>query len=249
MGKTLLSSISTRAPKDFDKVATKAKTTAILQKLNELQNLLYAESKHAILVVMQGMDASGKDGVIRNVFGQLNPQGVTVKSFKVPTPEELSHDFLWRVHQAAPAKGMIQIFNRSQYEDILVTRVHGIIDDATAKKRMKAINDFEQLLTEHNSTRILKFYLHVSPEEQQQRLKERLDDPAKQWKYNANDFEEAKKWDDYMHMYEEAFDKCNDVPWTIVPADQNWYKEYLIANTLLETLQSLDMKYPGLKKD
>lgn len=249
MGKTLLSSISTRAPKDFDKVATKAKTTAILQKLNELQNLLYAESRHAILVVIQGMDASGKDGVIRNVFGQFNPQGVTVKSFKVPTAEELSHDFLWRVHQAAPAKGMIQVFNRSQYEDILVTRVHGIIDDATAKKRMKAINDFEQLLTEHNSTRILKFYLHVSPEEQQQRLKERLDDPAKQWKYNANDFEEAKKWDDYMHMYEEAFDKCNDVPWTIVPADQNWYKEYLIANTLLETLQSLDMKYPGLKKD
>jgi len=249
MGNTLLSSISTRAPKDFDKVATKAKTTAILQKLNELQNLLYAESKHAILVVIQGMDASGKDGVIRNVFGQFNPQGVTVKSFKVPTAEELSHDFLWRVHQAAPAKGMIQVFNRSQYEDILVTRVHGIIDDATAKKRMKAINDFEQLLTEHNSTQVLKFYLHVSPEEQQQRLKERLDDPAKQWKYNAKDFEEAKKWDAYMQMYEEAFDKCKAVPWTIVPADQNWYKEYLIANTLLETLQGLDMKYPGLKKD
>lgn len=249
MGKTLLSSISTRAPKELDKVATKARTTAILQKLNELQNLLYAESKHAILVVIQGMDASGKDGVIRNVFGQLNPQGVTVKSFKVPTAEELSHDFLWRVHNAAPGKGMIQIFNRSQYEDILVTRVHGIIDDAIAKKRMKAINDFEQLLTEHNSTRILKFYLHVSPEEQQQRLKERLDDPAKQWKYNANDFEEAKKWDDYMRMYEDAFQHCNDIPWTIVPADQNWYKEYLIASTLLETLQSLNMKFPGLKKD
>ncbi|MGN6420979.1 MAG: PPK2 family polyphosphate kinase [Pseudobacter sp.] len=249
MGKTLLSSISTRAPKELDKAATKAKTTAILQKLNELQNLLYAESKHAILVVIQGMDASGKDGVIRNVFGQLNPQGVTVKSFKVPTAEELSHDFLWRVHNAAPAKGMIQIFNRSQYEDILVTRVHGIIDDAIAKKRMKAINDFEQLLTEHNSTSILKFYLHVSPEEQQQRLKERLDDPAKQWKYNANDFEEAKKWDDYMRMYEDAFQHCNDVPWTIVPADQNWYKEYLIASTLLETLQRLNMKFPGLKKD
>lgn len=249
MGKTLLTSISTRAPKDLDKVATKAKTVAILQKLNELQNLLYAESKHAILVVIQGMDASGKDGVIRNVFGQLNPQGVTVKSFKVPTAEELSHDFLWRVHQAAPGKGMIQIFNRSQYEDILVTRVHGIIDDGIAKKRMKAINDFEQLLTEHNNTRILKFYLHISPEEQQQRLKERLDDPAKQWKYNANDFEEAKKWDDYMRMYEDAFQHCNVVPWTIVPADQNWYKEYLIANTMLETLQSLNMKYPGLKKD
>lgn len=249
MGKTLLSSISTRAPKEFEKQDIKAKTIAILQKLNELQNLLYAASKHAILVVIQGMDASGKDGVIRNVFGSLNPQGVMVKSFKVPTSEELSHDFLWRVHAAAPAKGMIQIFNRSHYEDILVTRVHNIIDDGTAKKRMKAINDFEQLLTEHNSTQILKFYLHVSPEEQQLRLKERIDDPAKQWKYNANDFEEAKKWDEYMKVYDDAFTHCNNIPWTIVPADQNWYKEYLIASTLLKTLQDLDMKYPGLKKD
>lgn len=249
MGKTLLSSISTRAPKEFEKQDIKAKTIAILQKLNELQNLLYAESKHAILVVIQGMDASGKDGVIRNVFGSLNPQGVMVKSFKVPTTEELSHDFLWRVHSAVPAKGMIQIFNRSHYEDILVTRVHNLIDDNIAKKRMKAINDFEQLLTEHNSTQVLKFYLHVSPEEQQLRLKERIDDPAKQWKYNAKDFEEAKKWDDYMKVYDDAFTHCNDVPWTIVPADQNWYKEYLIASTLLKTLQDLDMKYPGLKKD
>lgn len=249
MGKTLLSSISTRAPKEFEKQDIKSRTIAILQKLDELQNLLYAESKHAILVVIQGMDASGKDGVIRNVFGSLNPQGVTVKSFKVPTAEELSHDFLWRVHAAAPAKGVIQIFNRSHYEDIIVTRVHNLIDDNTAKKRMKAINDFEQLLTEHNSTRILKFYLHVSPEEQQERLKERIDDPAKQWKYNANDFEEAKKWNDYMKVYEDAFAQCNNIPWTIVPADQNWYKEYLIASALLKTLQDLDMKYPGLKKD
>jgi PPK2 family polyphosphate:nucleotide phosphotransferase len=249
MGKTLLSSISTRAPKEFEKQDTKSKTAAILQKLDELQNLLYAESKHAILVIIQGMDASGKDGVIRNVFGSLNPQGVTVKSFKVPTAEELSHDFLWRVHAHAPAKGVIQIFNRSHYEDILVTRVHHLIDDGIARKRMKAINDFEQLLTEHGSTQILKFYLHISPEEQQERLKERIDDPAKQWKYNANDFEEAKKWDEYMKVYEEAFAHCNDIPWTIVPADQNWYKEYLIADTLLKTLQHLDMKYPGLKKD
>lgn len=249
MGKTLLSSISTRAPKDFEKQATKATTTAILQKLDDLQNLLYAESKHSILVVIQGMDASGKDGVIRNVFGHLNPQGVTVRSFKVPTALEISHDFLWRIHEAAPAKGVIQIFNRSHYEDILITRVHHLIDDATAKKRMKAINDFEQLLAEHNNTQILKFYLHVSPEEQQERLKERIDDPAKQWKYNAQDFEEAKKWDQYMNAYEDAFAHCNNIPWTIVPADQNWYKEYLIANTLLETLQRLNMKFPGLKKD
>lgn len=249
MGKTLLSSISTRAPKDLEKQATKATTTAILQKLDELQNLLYAESKHSILVVIQGMDASGKDGVIRNVFGSLNPQGVTVKSFKAPTTEELSHDFLWRVHASAPGKGVIQIFNRSHYEDILITRVHHLIDDATAQKRMKAINDFEQLLTEHNNTHILKFYLHISPEEQQERLKERIDDPAKQWKYNAQDFEEAKKWDQYMNAYEDAFAHCNNIPWTIVPSDQNWYKEYLIATTLLETLQRLNMKYPGLKKD
>lgn len=244
-----LSDISTRAPKEFDKQETKLKTASILEKLDELQNLLYAESKHALLVVIQGMDASGKDGVIRNVFGSLNPQGVMVKSFKVPTAEELSHDFLWRIHEASPSKGVIQIFNRSQYEDILVTRVHGIIDDNVAKKRMKAINSFEKLLEEHNSTHILKFYLHVSPEEQQLRLKERIEDPTKQWKYNAKDFEEAKLWDNYQRMYEDCFEHCNEVPWTIVPSDQNWYKEFLIATKVLTTLQGLNMKYPGLKKD
>lgn len=246
MGK--LAELSTRAPKDWDKKETKEKTDKMLAELDELQNLLFAESKHSILVVIQGMDASGKDGVIRNVFGNLNPQGVTVKSFKAPTAEELSHDFLWRVHHAAPPKGMIQIFNRSHYEDILITRVHKWCDDATAKKRMKAINDFEQLLTEHNNTRILKFYLHVSPEEQQERLTERIHDPSKQWKYNEKDFAEAKLWDEYMRMYEDCFEQCSKVPWTIVPADQNWYKEYLIAETLLNTLKKLKIQYPGLKK-
>jgi polyphosphate kinase 2 (PPK2 family) len=144
MGKIKLAEISTRAPKDMDKEKTKKKTDEILDELNELQNLLYAESNHALLVVIQGMDASGKDGVIRNVFGKLNPQGVTVKSFKAPSPEELAHDFLWRIHSHAPAKGMIQIFNRSHYEDILITRVHKWCDDKTAKKRMKMINSFEQ---------------------------------------------------------------------------------------------------------
>jgi polyphosphate kinase 2 (PPK2 family) len=143
---------------------------------------------------------------------------------------------------------MIQLLNRSHYEDVLVTRVHKMIDDKTAKKRMKAINDFEQLLVEHNNTQILKFYLHISPEEQQQRLQERIQNPAKQWKYNEKDFEEAKLWDDYMAAYEDCFEHCNDVPWTIVPADQNWYKEYLIAHTLLKALEKLDMKFPGLKK-
>lgn len=248
MGKYKLSDIDTRAPKDFDKQATKEKTAKILEELDELQNLLYAESKHSILIVIQGMDASGKDGVVRNVFGKLNPQGVTVKSFKAPVAEELSHDFLWRVHSHTPAKGMIQLFNRSHYEDILITRVHKWCDDKTAKKRMSAINDFEKLLAEHNSTLVFKFYLHVSKEEQQERLQERVKDTSKQWKYNENDFSEARLWNIYMNMYEECFENCNDPEWTIVPADQNWYKEYIIAKQLRDALVSLQMQYPGLKK-
>src|SRR4051812_10386353 len=187
MAKIKLADIDTRAPKDFDKQETKEKNIKLQEELDDLQNLLYAEGKHAILVVIQGMDASGKDGVIRNVFGKLNPQGVLVKSYKAPSAEELAHDFLWRIHNHAPAKGMIQIFNRSHYEDILITRVHKWCDDVTAKKRMKAINDFEKLLAEHNHTTILKFYLHISPEEQQERLRERISDASKQWKYNEND--------------------------------------------------------------
>lgn len=249
MSKIKLKEISTRAPKDLDKKEIKEETIKILEELDELQNLLYAESKHSVLVVIQGMDGSGKDGVIRNVFGELNPQGVTVKSFKVPTPEEFSHDFLWRVHAAAPAKGMIQIFNRSHYEDILVTRVHKWCDDETTTKRMRAINDFEELLQEHNNTHILKFYLHISPEEQNERLSERMKDPAKMWKYNEKDFEEAKLWDVYMEMYEDCFNNCDVSPWTIVPADQNWYKEYIIAAALRNMLKELHMQYPGLKKD
>jgi len=248
MAKIQLKEISTKAPRDIDKQTTKEKTIKILEELDELQNLLYAENKHSILVVIQGMDASGKDGVIRNVFGKLNPQGVTVKSFKAPTADELAHDFLWRVHSHAPAKGMIQIFNRSHYEDILVTRVHKWCDDKTAKKRMKAINDFERLLVEHNNTQVLKFYLHVSPEEQQERLQERIKDKTKQWKYNQKDFDEAKLWDDYMNMYQDCFENCNDIPWTIVPSDQNWYKESIIARQLRNTLADLKMQYPGLKK-
>jgi PPK2 family polyphosphate:nucleotide phosphotransferase len=244
-----LSDISTVAPKEFDKVKTKEKTAPILEELDELQNLLFAEAKHSVLVVIQGMDASGKDGAVKNVFGTLNPQGVTVKSYKAPTQEELSHDFLWRIHLHAPAKGMIQVFNRSHYEDVLITRVHRWCDDETAFKRMEQINHFETLLNEHNDTQILKFYLHVSQERQQERLNERIDDPRKQWKYNANDFSEAKLWDEYMKMYAECFENCNKIPWIIVPADQNWYKEYVIADALLQTLSKLKMKYPGLKKE
>jgi len=249
MAKISLKDISTRAPKELDKKEIKEKTASIVDELDDLQNLLFAEHKHAVLIILQGMDASGKDGVIRNVFSRMNPQGVNVKSFKVPTEEELAHDFLWRVHQHVPAKGMVQVFNRSHYEDILVTRVHKWCDDKTAKKRMKAINDFEELLRDHNKTHILKFYLHVSPEEQQERLSSRLQEPSKMWKYNERDFEEAKLWDEYIKMYEDCFNHCDVVPWTIVPVDQNWYKEYIIATELHKLLKSLNMQYPGLKKD
>src|SRR5215217_3107132 len=242
-----LMTLPTKSPKDVDKQETKKEIEGLVEELNDLQNLLYAESKHAVLIVLQGMDASGKDGVIRKVFSRMNPQGVRVQSFKVPTEEEAAHDFLWRIHQHTPAKGMIQVFNRSHYEDVLVTRVHGWCDDALAQQRFGAINDFEELLTLHNATVMFKFYLHISPGEQQERFKERMDDPTKLWKYNEKDFEEAKLWDKYMQMYEDVFENCNAVPWAIVPADQNWYKEYVIAKTMVEGLTSLNMKYPQLK--
>lgn len=241
-----LSKISTRAPESFDKEHTKQQFPQIIEELDELQNMLYAEGKHSVLVVLQGMDAAGKDGLVKDVFGGLNPHGIQVHSFKVPTEKELSHDFLWRIHAVAPQKGMINIFNRSHYEDILVTRVHDIIDDDTAQKRIKAINDFEQLLTEHNNTHILKFYLHVSQEEQHERLTERLTIPRKMWKYNAKDFTESAKWDEYMGYYEQAFNQCNAIPWHIVPADQNWYKAHYVATTLRDKLKSLNMKYPTI---
>ena len=244
----ILKEISTRAPKEFDKTETKEKITKMLEEFSELQNLLFASNIYSLLVVIQGIDASGKDGAIRNVFSTTNPQGVDVTSFKVPTEEEYAHDFLWRIHKTAPRKGMIQIFNRSHYEDVLVTRVHGWCDDHTAFKPMKTINDIEELLEKHNNTRILKFYLHVSAEEQQLRLKERMHDPAKMWKYNEKDFVEAALYDKYHNVYEDCFEQCGNVPWIVVPADQNWYKEYIMLKNILDTLKSLDMQYPGLKK-
>lgn len=243
-----LKDISTKAPKDLDKKETKEQTLRLLNELNELQNRLYAEAKHSVLIIFQGMDASGKDGAIKNVLGQVNPMGINVTSFKTPTQEELKHDFLWRVHQHTPERGMIAVFNRSHYEDVLITRVHKWCDDETAKKRFRAINDFERLLVEHNSTSIFKFYLHISPEEQQERFKERMEDPAKTYKYNVNDFKEASYWDEYRKMYEDVFENCEEVPWTIVPADQNWYKEYIVAKTIVKALKELDMKYPQLEK-
>ena len=242
-----LNEISTRAPKDFNKAETKEETVEILKELNELQNRLYASKEHSLLVVIQGMDASGKDGLVRDVFTSMNPQGVRVTSFKEPSLEELSHDFLWRIHKEVPAKGMIQVFNRSHYEDVIVTRVHGLIDDHTARERMQAINDFEKLL-QQNNTHLLKFYLYVSAEEQQERLEERMKNPAKMWKYNANDKMEASKRNDYIRYTQEVFEHCSQIPWHIIPADQNWYKAHLVAKTIKETLEDLDLQYPPIKK-
>lgn len=247
MSKKRLSGISTEAPKKFDKEVIKAATTEILKELDELQNLLYAEHKWSVLVVLQGMDASGKDGAIRNVFSPLNPLGVKVQPFKAPTAEEASHDFLWRIHQHVPAKGMIQIFNRSHYEDVLIQRVHKWIDEKTVRQRMRSINDFERLLADNN-TMVLKFYLHISKEAQLQRLTERTEDPRKMWKYNDKDLAEAKLWKKYMEAYEDVFQECNRIPWIIVPSDNNWFKEYIIAKTLRDALKELKMKYPALPK-
>ncbi len=242
-----LSEVSTRAPKDLDKEDIKQQLETILQELDELQNLLFADGNYSVLAVIQGMDASGKDGAIKNVFGKLNPQGVSVTSFKVPTAEEAAHDFLWRIHKNTPGRGYMQVFNRSHYESVLVTRVHNDIDDETAYRRMKAINEFEDLLQSDNSTVILKFYLHVSKDKQLERLNERLTDPRKHWKANPKDFKEAELWDEYIKAYEDVFDNCNMPEWIIVPSDQNWYKEYTIASALLDALRKLDMKYPEAK--
>ncbi|MEP7169574.1 MAG: PPK2 family polyphosphate kinase [Bacteroidota bacterium] len=247
MTKTKLSSMDTHAPKKFHKEQTKKETQKLKFKLEELQNLMYAESKHAMLVIIQGMDASGKDGAIRNVFEAVNPMGCRVISFKQPSSLESKHDFLWRIHQQVPEKGMICVFNRSHYEDVLIQRVHDWVDNKIIKQRYHHINNFERLLTE-TGTHVLKFYLHVSKEEQLERLQERLSDQTKMWKYNENDIKEREYWGDYMKAYEDVFENCSEyAPWNIVPADQNWYKEYLIAKKIVETLESFNMKFPGLK--
>lgn len=249
MAKVVLADTDTRAPGHLDKKEIKEKTSRLLEELAELQNLLYAEGRRAVLVVIQGMDASGKDGLIQGVFSGMNPLGISAKAYKAPTSEEQSHDFLWRIHRHAPAKGMIQVFNRSHYEDVLVPKVHKWCSDDTIKKRMEAINDFERLLQEHNETHILKCYLHVSQAEQLDRLTERLSNPAKMWKYNNKDFEEAQLRDEYIKVYEECFKRCDQPEWIIVPADQNWYKEYVVAQALRDLLKGLPMKYPDTKKE
>lgn len=244
-----LADIATKPPKDAEKETTKAKTAELLEKLLELQKKLYAQAEYSLLVVLQGLDASGKDGAINHVFSGLNLLGVQVVAFKAPTEEEKSHDFLWRIHRWAPANGMINIFNRSHYEDVLVPRVEKWVKGEEVKKRYKHINHFEQLLADHNTV-LVKCYLHVSEEEQLERLRERTENPEKFWKHSDKDMEVVAKREEYLEAYEDTFKHCADVfPWHIIPADKNWYKTYSIAKVVVEALEKLPLAYPTLKTD
>ena len=246
-GKTKLADIDTRSTCSFggDKAATVPIFAQLNAQLVELQQLLYAEHKHKVLVVLQAMDTGGKDGVIRKVFSGVNPLGIHVASFKAPTPEERDHDYLWRVHERVPAKGELVVFNRSLYEDVLITRVEGWIDDRTAKRRFRQINDFEAMLVEEG-TIVLKFFLHISKDEQKQRLQERLDDASKNWKFNPGDLVAREKWSDYQRVYEEVINATSSphAPWYIVPADRNWVRDLYICSVLVSTLRDLKMRYP-----
>jgi PPK2 family polyphosphate:nucleotide phosphotransferase len=235
-----LSQIDTLPPKEADKKALQHATEGYVKRLGELQHLLYATASHSALVVFQGMDASGKDGAVRRVFADCTIAGLDLVSFKKPTEEEMAHDFLWRVHRWAPEKGTLTIFNRSHYEDILIQRVHGWITPERVEKRMKAINAFEELLAFDNNTLIFKFYMHISPDEQERQLRERLEDPAKFWKHKDGDWEERKKWDAYMEAYEYALNNST-LPWTICPVDKRWYRDYIIAKTIVEGLEKLNL--------
>jgi PPK2 family polyphosphate:nucleotide phosphotransferase len=226
------------------------KIEKVTRRLGELQQLLYADGKHAVLVVLQGRDASGKDGVVRTVFDACNPQGVRVNSFKKPSEMELAHDFLWRVHQVVPERGMIGIFNRSHYEDVLVVRVHEFVPKEVWSKRYDQINEFERILTE-NGVVILKFFLHISRDEQTKRLIERIEDPTKNWKFKAGDLDERKLWDKYNAAYRDALRKCSTewAPWYLVPANKNKARNYLIAKRIVETIDALGLEYPQPKTD
>jgi PPK2 family polyphosphate:nucleotide phosphotransferase len=224
---------------------TKNDLAKSLEKLDKLQYLLYAEHKHALLIVLQGIDAAGKDGTIRHVMSGVNPQGCKVTPFKKPTPEEASHDFLWRVHKAVPERGDIGIFNRSHYEDVLVVRVHKLVPKKIWTQRYGQINGFEKILTENN-VKILKFFLHISKQEQKKRFEERIADPDRRWKISEADFDERKFWDGYVSAYQDALEKCgtNRAPWYVIPSNKKWFRNLAVSHIIAETLEGLKMKFP-----
>jgi len=230
-----------RAEREFEKLRLQ---------LVELQRRLYAEGKQKLLVILQAMDAGGKDSTIRKVFEGVNPQGVRVTSFKVPTHKELAHDYLWRVHKAVPAVGMIGVFNRSHYGDVLVVRVDQLVPESVWRQRYEQINNFEKLLAD-TGTQIVKFYLHISRKEQKERFQDRLDEPSKHWKFSRGDLEKRRQWEDYMKAYEDVLTKCTTpwAPWHVIPANQKWYRNLAVGRTLVKTLQNMNPQYPKAVDD
>lgn len=231
--------------KTMDKKETRRKTKKILKKIGKLQYEMYGQNKFSLLILFQGIDASGKDGVTKDLIEYCNAVGIKIHSFKKPTEEEFAHDFLWRVHEVTPGKGEMQIFVRSHYEDILVPTVEKYIPEEIIDQRYDLINGFEKLI-ESNNTRVLKFFLHVSKEAQEERLMERIECKKKHWKHKDGDWDTREKFDEYMAVYEKVINKCSDIPWHIVPADKNWQKTFIVAGVVLKTLKELDIKWPEL---
>lgn len=241
-----LDDAAAEAPRDTqDKKALREELADLGEEMAELQEALYAESRRALLVVLQGRDTGGKYGAIRHVFGSVNPMGVEVTSFKAPTPAELSHDYLWRVHQRVPGRGMMGVFNRSHYEDVVAARIVGVIDDDECAKRYGHIRDFERMLVDEGTT-VVKVFLHISREEQRARLQARLDDPTKRWKFRPSDLDVRTRWDEYQRLYERAVTETSTdwAPWWVVPANHKWVRNVVIASLLVETLRRMDPEFP-----
>jgi PPK2 family polyphosphate:nucleotide phosphotransferase len=230
---------------DWEKEQAEEKIRANAVAIGEMAYKLYAEDRRAVLLLLQGMDTSGKDGTVRAVFAETNPQSCAITSFKAPSSEELAHDFLWRVHKAEPRRGQIGVFNRSHYEDVLIVRVHNLVPEAEWKTRYDRINDFERILAAGHIT-LVKCYLHISRDEQRERLQARLDDPTKRWKFNPGDLKERKYWNDYKQAAEDMLSRCNTkhAPWHIVPADRKWHRNLVVSNLLRETLEAMDPQFP-----
>ncbi|GIV83201.1 MAG: hypothetical protein KatS3mg052_0208 [Candidatus Roseilinea sp.] len=235
---------------DGEKAAAKEQVDKLNDELESLQELMYAEHKRKLLVVLQAMDTGGKDGLIRSVFDGVNPQGVKVVNFKAPTPVELDHDYLWRVHPHVPGKGEMVIFNRSHYEDVLVVRVQALVPESVWRRRYRHIREFERMLADEGVT-LLKFYLHISKDEQKRRLQARLEDPNKRWKFNTGDLKARARWDDYMRAYEDALNETSTewAPWYVIPANKKWYRDWVTLNIILDTLKGFKMRYPQSQED
>ena len=248
MAKIDLAKIPTTAPDGLDKREARKVSKKRAERIAELHQQLVAEGKHSVLIVLQGMDASGKDGAMRNVFGECAPFGLRAVGWKKPSDLEFAHDFLWRIHKEVPAKGEMVIFNRSHYEDVLIQRVHGWIDEETVDRRFAAINAFEQLLAHDNNTLILKFYLHLSKDQQEEELMERINEPEKYYKHNDGDWAERKHWDKYRDAYHEVLNR-SEIPWHVVPVDQRWYRDYVMTEIIVDALENLRMEWPGLETE